>query len=464
MFPRNFRNVRCQTPAFQMDHCIVLSGLDEIHSATVRADRSSISPINRLAVNCAHDATLLLVDGTADTAASLRGVAGSVVRLADVVTASTSPSDGNASRSYLISQWLRQQRFSAVDFPYAGGLGYHSICAKRQGIGLSDTLLRVRVDVELADSPLCDVDGGGIEWLATTFMEKESLWACDVRVGQSTNGGDPVPEQVERREASPSLAAPHALPLVSVCLVHHERPALLSHAVTSLAKQDYPNCEVILVDDGSRQADALEYLRQLEPFFAARGWRIHRQDNLYLGAARNQAARLARGEYLMFMDDDNVARADELSIMVAVAQRTSAAIVSCTPAVFHGDGPPPDRASHVWVPYGPSLAIGLVVNGFGDANALVERSCFESLGGFTEDYGVGHEDWEFFARAALAGYKIELVPEPLFYYRVRESGMLRSGERGRDLARSIRPYMEKYGEIGPALTLLQALFEDARRS
>jgi hypothetical protein len=38
---------------------------------------------------------------------------------------------------------------------------------------------------------------------------------------------------------------------------------------------------------------------------------------------------------------------------------------------------------------------------FGDANMFLSKRVFEELGGFTEDYGLPFEDWEFYARAIL---------------------------------------------------------------
>ena len=103
----------------------------------------------------------------------------------------------------------------------------------------------------------------------------------------------------------------------------------------------------------------------------------------------------------------------------------------------------------------PSASVHSVFrNVFGDANALIRRELFLSLGGFTEDYGIGHEDWEFFARAALAGAQLYLVPEPLFWYRVDPRSMLRAGHARVDHARSVRPYREAVsGSMGAALAL-----------
>jgi glycosyltransferase involved in cell wall biosynthesis len=54
--------------------------------------------------------------------------------------------------------------------------------------------------------------------------------------------------------------------------------------------------EVVLVDDGSREPKAVKLIKQLIPIFEKRGWKVIRQDNLYLGAARNTGARHASGE------------------------------------------------------------------------------------------------------------------------------------------------------------------------
>ena len=247
----------------------------------------------------------------------------------------------------------------------------------------------------------------------------------------------------ETTETTKTSAAP---PRVSVCLVHYERPHLLAQAVASLRAQTYGNFEVILVDDGSRSRKTEDYLSALDQDFARRGWRIIRQENRYLGAARNAAARHATGEYLLFMDDDNVAKPKEIECFVRAAVKTEADIVTCPSSVFTGELPPCDDSEPdcLWLPLGSALGVGLIRNGFGDANALVKRQLFERVGGFTEDYGIGHEDWEFFVRAALRGACFAFVPDPLFYYRLSSSGMLRSGDSRRDHYRSFRPYLESF--------------------
>lgn len=230
-------------------------------------------------------------------------------------------------------------------------------------------------------------------------------------------------------------------PLVSICLTHYNRPQYLSQALNSLRNLTYPKYEVILVDDGSNKLEALYYLRTLVPYFDKKGWKIIRQSNKYLGAARNTAAKHALGKYLLFMDDDNIAKPNELDILIGVAEKTEADIVTCAMELFSGDEPPKKSAVY-WVPLGPSITAGAFKNCFGDANALIRKDIFWALGGFTEDYGIGHEDWEFFAKAVLQGYKLEVIPEALYFYRQSTAGMLRSGVSFLNHRRNIRPYLE----------------------
>ena len=113
--------------------------------------------------------------------------------------------------------------------------------------------------------------------------------------------------------------------------------------------------------------------------------------------------------------------------------------------LFSGNGTPTSEelsSKQVrWLFIGGCLSAGLFYNCYGDANALIKRSVFESVGGFTEDYGVTHEDWEFFSKAVAAGFHIEVVTEPLFWYRRNQGSMIGSTNNYKNMERSTRPYL-----------------------
>jgi GT2 family glycosyltransferase len=259
-----------------------------------------------------------------------------------------------------------------------------------------------------------------------------------------------VPDAVARRSLAgftPGLPPSIIAPELTVVLTHRNRPRLLFQALDALRRQTFRNFEIILVDDGSDAPDALELLDALGPEFDARGWRIIRQSNRYLGAARNRGWRTARARLVMFHDDDNVATPRQIERLVAAARCSGAAVVTSAFGLLEGPDPPEEETpgyQSTVIPFlGGALARGFFENCFGDAQALVRRDVLEALGGFSEDFGVGHEDWEFFARAALAGHEVLALPEPLFWYRVSSDSMLRARpDIEPDLARSARAYMD----------------------
>ena len=248
-----------------------------------------------------------------------------------------------------------------------------------------------------------------------------------------------------RFEARAESAAAQTPP-VTVCLVHHERPELLRMAAGSALAQDYPNLDAVLVDDGSESPAALAALEQVEADFAARGWRVVRQENRYCGAARNTAARAARGEWLLFLDDDNVLFPDAVSRLVRAARFAEADCVPAASIRFTGDGDPrTDTASH-GTPIrflGAARAWSRFSNVVGDACALVRRDVFEAAGGFTEEYRVGLDDLALYNRLIRDGRRIEPLPDPVYYYRMGGPTMkLRNRSAEAAQRRVLAPYLD----------------------
>ncbi|WP_172437581.1 glycosyltransferase [Acidithiobacillus marinus] len=244
-----------------------------------------------------------------------------------------------------------------------------------------------------------------------------------------------------QHETMPSAKADDTQPLVSVCMPHHDSPDTLRLALDSVYRQSYGHFEIIVVDDGSSTEETLRMLDALELELAEKGGRLIRQENAYPGAARNRAVAHAKGDYLLFMDDDNLAMPQELETFMAVALRTDSDILTTVSAVFTGKSPP-KRPRHLLLPLGPATGAGVYRNVFGDMNSFWKKSAFLAVGGFTEDYGIGHEDWEILAKATLMGLHLELVPEPLFWYRATVGGVQTTGDMAAYLARSARPYLQ----------------------
>ena len=248
------------------------------------------------------------------------------------------------------------------------------------------------------------------------------------------------------RFAGRAESAAAETPPVTVCLVHHERPDLLHMAAGSALAQDYPNLDAVLVDDGSESPAALAALAAVEADFAARGWRVVRQENRYVGAARNTAARAAGGEWLLFLDDDNVLFPDAVSRLVRAARFAGADCVPAASIRFTGNGDPRTDAAGLGTPIrflGAARAWSHFSNVVGDACALVRRDVFEAAGGFTEEYRVGLDDLTLYNRLIRDGRRIEPLPDPAYYYRMGGPTMKQRNRSAEAAQRRIlHPYVD----------------------
>src|SRR4051812_14036077 len=94
---------------------------------------------------------------------------------------------------------------------------------------------------------------------------------------------------------------PMSAPLVSILIPCRNAEPWLAATLESALAQTHPATEIILVDDGSTDGSL-----ELAHSFAARGVRIATQANAGASAARNHAFRESRGEFIQFLDADDL--------------------------------------------------------------------------------------------------------------------------------------------------------------
>ena len=210
------------------------------------------------------------------------------------------------------------------------------------------------------------------------------------------------------------------MPHVSVIIPAYNAERYIADTVRSALDQTYRDLEVIVIDDGSRDR-TLEELDQ----FGSR-IRVHQQANAGVSRARNHGARLATGEWVAFLD------ADDLWLPEKIARQ-----LACTgvPMTFTNrynfgvlDGLPelhslvqPMRGGDVFVPL---LREGNFIT---SATVMLRRELFEQMGGFYTGLN-GTEDWDLWIRIAEQ-HHIGFVNEPLVRYRLHAAGISRNYER-----------------------------------
>lgn len=261
--------------------------------------------------------------------------------------------------------------------------------------------------------------------------------------------------------AVPAEKLPCEKPLVSVCITHKNRPQFLKQAISSILAQTYENFELVLIDDGSDDEEARILLSELCTRFRERDWKIFIQKNSEgPGACRNLAAELARGDYLLLMDDDNIAKPEEIATLISVAQKTGADIVTCGFDRFTGKIPDPfsEGTAGRFIGIGDDLNQAVSLNVFGDTNSLYRRQAFLDLGGHSIERGVAYEDYDLFLRAVLKGYRLEACPEALFWYREHEKQYTQEADPFRTLSFRMKNFSHFQGQdLRPFLAFMHSL-------
>lgn len=248
----------------------------------------------------------------------------------------------------------------------------------------------------------------------------------------------------QRIEMQPEGAASgEALQLVTVCLREPESHSALCETLTSIARQDYPFVEVVLALGIDELGAPVPPPPEVAPFLERPNWRATHSLISNRGQALNEAARNARGEYLLFVGDSSAMEPEGISTLVHAARRSGADILTCPEEFVRNpaEEDPAEEIPDLALPLGAAPLPGLFRNCLGTSSALVRRDVFTAQGGYVEDVA-DFENWEFFARSMLAGYRLEVVPETLFRTSRKEAIMLSVPIDLYRQCRILQPYMK----------------------
>ncbi|RYD71680.1 MAG: glycosyltransferase, partial [Verrucomicrobiaceae bacterium] len=242
-------------------------------------------------------------------------------------------------------------------------------------------------------------------------------------------------------------------PKVSVIVCSYNGGKTLRDCLESLDQVSYPDYEVVLVDDGSKD-NTQEIVRDFEASRAKRaaeGAKLPefvniQQPNMGLSYARNAGARASKGEIIAYTDSDCMADPDWLYYMVGTLLSGD----------FVGVGGPNISPPAVnWVqaavsaaPGGPShvLLTDVVAEHIPGCNMAFHRAAFESVGGFDTEYRKAGDDVDFCWRLQTNGGVIAFSPSAIvWHYR-------------RFTLQAFRKQQEGYGEAESMLRFKHLIF------
>lgn len=190
--------------------------------------------------------------------------------------------------------------------------------------------------------------------------------------------------------------------LVSVVIPTYNGQRFIADTLGAVLAQTHPAVEIIVVDDGSTDGTC-QRVRELAPQAL-----LLQQRNARVSAARNKGLAAARGEFVIFLDQDDIWHPQQLARQVAwMQQATDCGAVVCRYHHWHpGESGYPEPAS-IW-PTDPGLAIdpdfsGWVYHQFLfdcwalTSGTLMRRSAVAALGGFDTHLPYS-EDWDLWLR------------------------------------------------------------------
>lgn len=371
---------------------------------------------------------------------------------------------GFVDLSLRIYEYICHSDYDCVIFDVFEATGFIPIRAKRTGLGLEKALLVswLRTCHEFDRNQLLDASRYPINFLSDLeieFAERYSCQHCDLIIAHTDtilkwadrqdwdiNHGKVVSlsdlktcqhfgQLVDKILTADSsrilgeLKSEKTDPLLSVCIAHFNDGRNLQYLLKSVKNSDYNNFEVIVVDDGSTDVESLEIFDSLAAQYSCDSWQfIRKEKNESLGPTRNFAVTHAKGEFIFFVDSDDLIANTLISDFVRGMLHSQADCLTCPLVYFEGDGEDTDERSfvHFWLPLGACLEIGIYNDPFGGAIFCIKKSVFDSLKGFCSPRGEVHEDWDFLARLVLAGFDMDVLPKALYFYRVRQGSWLQT--------------------------------------
>ena len=213
-------------------------------------------------------------------------------------------------------------------------------------------------------------------------------------------------------------------PLVSVIIPAYNAEKLILEALMSVKAQTYSNWEIIVVEDASK--DRTEEIVQE---FAQRVSNhqvkyIPHKTNQGLSVTRNTGINHAQGEYIAFLDHDDLWKEKHLEAAVSKLESESADLAYCTVQMFE-DGT--NKILNLWGPEKKEIEnfpTSLFAKNYIQPSAVVMRkSIFEKIGGFDPNLRKV-EDLDYWLRAVAAGYKFVWIPEINCWYRKKNKSAM----------------------------------------
>ncbi|MEO5683250.1 MAG: glycosyltransferase [Chitinophagaceae bacterium] len=239
--------------------------------------------------------------------------------------------------------------------------------------------------------------------------------------------------------------------LLSIVIPYYNMGGYLDECIQSINASTYKNIELLVINDGSTDRASIEKLNQKA---AQKNMSIITRANHGLAETRNHGAAVARGEFLAFLDADDKIHAEYFEKAIRALKKNDNVFFAGAWVQYFGN------SQRIWPTFTPQPPYALLHNPVNSSGLIYKRNAFLTAGLNDKAVGYGLEDYESVIHLLRMGFNGIVLPEILFFYRVRNGSMFRGITREK-LLFSNRYISEKHKDFYtnyalPLINLLNA--------
>jgi len=205
--------------------------------------------------------------------------------------------------------------------------------------------------------------------------------------------------------------------LVSIIIVNYNGKEYLQKCLESLMKINYKDFEVIIVDNNSTD-DSIEFVKNTYPSVII----IKLEKNYGFAEPNNIGVKIAKGDFLLFLNNDTEVSPNFIEKMVNVLNSDSKIAICQSLLLKPNDeidssGDYVDELGRSYSSRKKLTEVKEILSARG-ASMMVRKDSFLDLGGFDKKFFASFEDVDICWRAWLWGYKVVLVPDSIVHHKV----------------------------------------------
>ena len=244
-----------------------------------------------------------------------------------------------------------------------------------------------------------------------------------------------------------------SIPQVSIIIPCHNNANFLTESINSVLEQDYPNFEVIVIDDGSTD-NSVELLKKF-----GNKIKLIQQENQGPAAARNAGLKAAKGEYIAFNDSDDLWLQGKLSAQINfmlknpdisvcysgwanwdgnnISTGEKLKLIDAAPALTKKS---PEQEGWMYFDLLKESVIHTIT-------AVIHRGVVDSVGMFDTAYRIG-EDHDFWIRVSRK-HKIKKIDKVYALYRNNPNSITKKVQDKNYSLLVLEDALQRYGRTGP---------------